>query len=153
MKFATITDRYGVVENQDSCLKLEAIRSDETKCGSPSPGSESLPVARAATAARYCLQPVTNFAVSTTCTSVRRIRAAASGWASRSRSQAIVRSRPGTATRTRPSRDRTLIAASAPNIGVSSIEIGPVRGHRRKQQEQNAIGGKRSEQQSHHIDL
>jgi hypothetical protein len=46
MKFATITDRYGVVENQDSCLKLEAIRSDETKCGSPSAGSESLPVAR-----------------------------------------------------------------------------------------------------------
>ena len=52
MKFETITDRYGVVENQDSRLKFEAIRSDETKRGSPSAGSESLPVARAATSAR-----------------------------------------------------------------------------------------------------
>ena len=52
MKFATITDKYGVVENQESRFKSDAIRFDETKRGLPSTGSDSSPVARAATADR-----------------------------------------------------------------------------------------------------
>ena len=47
-KFAVITDKYGVVEFQDSRFKLGPIRSDETNRGSPSARSDALPVASAA---------------------------------------------------------------------------------------------------------
>ena len=88
MKFATITDRYGVVENQDSRFKLAAIRSDETKRGfterrigfiAHRESRDRGPV--------VCLHAATNFPVSTTCTSVKSKNAAASGQAPRSRSR------------------------------------------------------------------
>ena len=52
-KFATIAERYGMVENQDSELRLDETRADETKRGFPSDGSDSWPVASAAIALRY----------------------------------------------------------------------------------------------------
>src|SRR5438045_858726 len=103
VKSAAIAERYGVVENQDRRFAMEPIRSDETKRRSPSAGSDSLPLARAATAALYWLHAVTNFPVSTTYTNVRSINAAASGGALRLRSQIIARSRSGNDRASRPS--------------------------------------------------
>jgi len=40
-KFARMTDRKGIVENQANGERLGEIRCDETKWGSPSDGSAS----------------------------------------------------------------------------------------------------------------
>ena len=51
-KFATITERYGIVENQDRGVRFGETRADEMKFGLPSDGSESELLASAAMALR-----------------------------------------------------------------------------------------------------
>src|SRR5689334_11458920 len=55
-----------MVENQARGPRVGETRAEETKRGSPSGGSASSPVARAAIAPRYSVHARTNFAVSTT---------------------------------------------------------------------------------------
>src|SRR6185437_16068154 len=72
IKSETSTDRYSTVENQVSCLRSGAMRCADTNRGSPSAGSEALPVARTLTALLYAVHSVTNLLVCTTCTRLMR---------------------------------------------------------------------------------